>query len=184
MTRTGNTYEKWLRGDNTVYVYNVWLWFLGSALTLIAICLYTKFDLNGNCSFKVICRIMYRDGQTKRRLYAKLLWNIYNYMQCLITNIGSVGQYRLRSKWHFGWFGGQFSGVAVKLADVVLSWVADVEDCGNLAWQTWKHVLIPQWENESDTSALVQSSSLQTQDINVRGQLSPNCGLGRTLHAT
>ena len=81
MTQTGNNYEKWLRGDNTVNMQGR-LWFLGSALSLIAIYLYTKFDLNGNSSFKVICRTRYRDGRTKRRLYAPpsesitILWNI------------------------------------------------------------------------------------------------------------
>jgi len=47
------------------------LWFLGSALTRIAIYLYTctKFDLNANSSFNVICRTRYRtdrwtDGQS------------------------------------------------------------------------------------------------------------------------
>ena len=81
MAQTGNNYEKWLRGDNTVNMQGR-LWFLGSALSLIAIYLYTKFDLNGNSSFKVICRTRYRDGRTKRRLYAPpsesitILWNI------------------------------------------------------------------------------------------------------------
>jgi len=35
-------------------------------LGLIAIYLYTKFDLNGNSSFKVIWRTRYRDGQTDK----------------------------------------------------------------------------------------------------------------------
>jgi len=36
---------------------------LGSALPLIAIYIYTKFDLNGNSSFKAICWTRYRDRQ-------------------------------------------------------------------------------------------------------------------------
>ena len=43
MARTGNT-EKWLRGDNTVNIF-------------YAIYLYTKFDLNGNSSYTVICKV-------------------------------------------------------------------------------------------------------------------------------
>ena len=34
------------RGDNTINIYRVGLWFLGSALPLIAIYLYNKLDLN------------------------------------------------------------------------------------------------------------------------------------------
>ena len=65
---------------------------------------------------------------TERLLYASSFGEhnntcktyIYNYMQCLITNMGSVGQYRFRSKWRSGWFGGATQcGVAVKLAGVV-----------------------------------------------------------------
>ena len=63
MARTGNNYEKWLWGDNTINI-QVELWFLGSALSLIAIYLYTKFDLNANSSFKVIFKTRYHDGQT------------------------------------------------------------------------------------------------------------------------
>ena len=55
-------------------MYRVWLWFVGSALPLIAIYLNTKFYLNGNSSFKVICRTRYqdgrKDGRTKRWIYA------------------------------------------------------------------------------------------------------------------
>ena len=73
MARTGNTYENWLRGDNLINIQG--LWFLGSALPLIAIYLYTKFYLNVNSSLKVICQTRYRidrwtDGQTKQGLYA------------------------------------------------------------------------------------------------------------------
>ena len=51
-------------GEITQQISRVGLWFLGSALPLIAIYLYTKFYLNANSSFKVICRIRYRtDGQ-------------------------------------------------------------------------------------------------------------------------
>ena len=57
-------------------MYRVWLWFVGSALPLIAIYLNTKFDLNGNSSFKVIGRTRYqdgrKDGRTKRWIYASL----------------------------------------------------------------------------------------------------------------
>ena len=60
MARTGNTNEKWLRGDNTVNLQGR-IMVLGSALPLNAIYLYTKFDLNGNNSFKVICRTSYWD---------------------------------------------------------------------------------------------------------------------------
>ena len=45
------------------------------ALPLIAIYLYTKFYLNANSKFKVICPTWYRtDGWTKRRLYASPFW--------------------------------------------------------------------------------------------------------------
>ena len=37
---------------------------MGSALSLSAIYLYTKLDLNANSSFKVICQTRYCDGQT------------------------------------------------------------------------------------------------------------------------
>ena len=48
----------------TQQICRVWLWFLGSVLPLIAIYLYTKFYLNANSSFKVICQTRYRtDGQ-------------------------------------------------------------------------------------------------------------------------
>jgi len=57
MARTVNNNEKWLRGDNTV---NIQGRIMGSALPLIAIYLYTKFDLNANSCFKVICRTWYR----------------------------------------------------------------------------------------------------------------------------
>jgi len=60
MARTGNTNEKWLRGDNTVNLQGR-IMVLGSALPLNAIYLYTNFDLNGNNSFKVICRTSYWD---------------------------------------------------------------------------------------------------------------------------
>ena len=99
----------------------------------------------------------------------------------ILAELGSIG---LGVNGALAGLAGRLSEVAVKLAGVVahLSWVADVEDCGNLAWHTWKHVLISQWENESDTSELEQSSSLQTQDLKLRGHLSQNCDLGRTLH--
>jgi len=60
--------NKWLR-EITLSIYRVGLWFLCTALPLIAIYLYTctKFDLNGNSSFKVICRMARR---TKWQLYA------------------------------------------------------------------------------------------------------------------
>ena len=54
-------------GEITQYIYGVGLWFLGSIFPLIAIHLYTytKFYLNANSSFKVICRTKYRtDGQS------------------------------------------------------------------------------------------------------------------------
>jgi len=60
MARTGNTYENWLRGDNLINIQG--LWFLGSALPLIAIYLYTKFYLNTTRSFKVICWTKLPDG--------------------------------------------------------------------------------------------------------------------------
>jgi len=64
IAQTGNNYEKWLRGDNSSNI-RVGLWFLGSALPLIAIYLYSKFYLNANSSFKVICRTRYHtDGQS------------------------------------------------------------------------------------------------------------------------
>jgi len=47
--------NKCLRGDNS-NIYRVGLWFLSSALPLVAIYLFTKFHLNANSSFKVICR--------------------------------------------------------------------------------------------------------------------------------
>ena len=43
------------------YVWKV-LWFLGSALPLIVIYLYTMFYLNAKSSFKVICRTRYWTG--------------------------------------------------------------------------------------------------------------------------
>ena len=47
-----------------VNIQGIGLCFLGSALPLIAICLYTKFYLNAKSSFKVICRTMFQtDGQ-------------------------------------------------------------------------------------------------------------------------
>jgi len=51
-------------GELTMLIYSVGLWFLCTALPLIAILLYSKFDLNGNSSFKVICRTRFCDGQT------------------------------------------------------------------------------------------------------------------------
>ena len=59
MARTGNNYETWLRGDNYINIQGRCM-VIGS-LPLIAIYLYTKFYLNANSSFKVICRI---DGQS------------------------------------------------------------------------------------------------------------------------
>jgi len=46
----------------------VGLWFLGSALPLIAIYILTKFHLNVNSSFKVICQTRYQtDGQKDKQ---------------------------------------------------------------------------------------------------------------------
>ena len=48
-------------------IYRVGLWFLGCALSLIAIYLYTKFYLNAQSSFKVICQTRYwTNGRTDR----------------------------------------------------------------------------------------------------------------------
>jgi len=58
MARIGNNYDKWLRGDNTVNIQGMIM------VPLIAIFLYTKFDLNGNSSFKVICRTRKCDGRS------------------------------------------------------------------------------------------------------------------------
>ena len=60
MARTGNPYVKWLRGDNSINIQGLGLWFVGSALPLIAIYLYTKLYLNATSSFGVICRTKYR----------------------------------------------------------------------------------------------------------------------------
>ena len=59
-TRKKNGY-----GEITQQICRKGLWFLGSILPLIAIYLYTKFKLNTNSSFKVICWTRYRtDRQT------------------------------------------------------------------------------------------------------------------------
>jgi len=52
-------------GEITQQICRVGLWFLGSALPLIGIYIYTKYDLNANSSFNVISRTRYRkDGQS------------------------------------------------------------------------------------------------------------------------
>ena len=48
-------------------IYRVGLWLLCTAFPLIAIYPFTKFDLNGNSSFKVICRTSFCDGWTDRQ---------------------------------------------------------------------------------------------------------------------
>jgi len=74
MARTGNNYEKWLWGDNTVTIQGT-IMVLGFC-PFSAIYLNTKFDLNDNSSFKVICRTRYRmDGQMDRAAtICFLLW--------------------------------------------------------------------------------------------------------------
>ena len=70
MARTGNTYETWLRGDNTVNIQGriMVLWFCPSPHWHLSIYMYTKFNLNVNSSFKVICRTRYlMDGRTDRQ---------------------------------------------------------------------------------------------------------------------
>jgi len=64
MARTGNNYEKWLWGDNSINI-------LGRSMVHghcpSPYCLYTKFYLNAISSFKVICRTRYQiDGQTDK----------------------------------------------------------------------------------------------------------------------
>ena len=55
-------------GEITQLLYRAGLWFLGSALHLIAIYIRTKFHLNANSSVKVIRRTRYRtDGQMDGR---------------------------------------------------------------------------------------------------------------------
>jgi len=56
MARTG---KKILWGDNSINI-QAELWFLGSAIPLIAIYLYAKFYINATSSFKVICQTGYR----------------------------------------------------------------------------------------------------------------------------
>jgi len=70
MARKGNTYDIWLSGDNTVNIYMVCLWllYISLPLTVIYIYIYTKFDLNGNSSFEVICRTRYREGWTEGQM--------------------------------------------------------------------------------------------------------------------
>jgi len=41
-------------GEITQQICRVGLWFLGSALPLIGIYIYTKYDLNANSSFKLL----------------------------------------------------------------------------------------------------------------------------------
>ena len=66
MARTDIHYRKLLRRDKSINIQGrVGLWFLGSALPLIAIYLQTKSHLKANSSFKVICRTRYwTDGWT------------------------------------------------------------------------------------------------------------------------
>jgi len=61
MPRTGNNYEKWLRGENTVNIqdYGSWVQPFPSSPSIN---IYTKFDLNVKSSFKVIYRTRYWDG--------------------------------------------------------------------------------------------------------------------------
>jgi len=66
MARAGNTNE------NGYGEIRVGLWLSGSALPLIAIYLHTKFYLNANSSFEVICWTRYQmdgrmDGRTDVR---------------------------------------------------------------------------------------------------------------------
>jgi len=66
MARISNHYEKInVYGEITQQICRVGLWFLGSALPLITIYLYTEFYLNAKSSLKVICRTRYRtDGKS------------------------------------------------------------------------------------------------------------------------
>ena len=96
MARTGNNYEKWLMVI-TQLIYKVGLWFLGSALPLIVIYLYTKSYLDANSSFKDICRTKYcMDGQTKQRLYASTFGehkNVYLINQSMILFLIELCKY-------------------------------------------------------------------------------------------
>ena len=78
MARTGIHYEnKWLKGDNSVNIPGK-IVYMGPALPLIAIYLYTKFYLNANSSFKLFAGqgTGRMDGQTDRQSsgYMLPLW--------------------------------------------------------------------------------------------------------------
>ena len=75
-------------------------------LPLIVIYLYTKFYLNVNSSFKVICRTRYRtdrrtDGQTEHRLYASTFGE--HNKTFYLTHI--ISEEKIHTVcWHLLWF--------------------------------------------------------------------------------
>jgi len=55
MAQTGNNYEKWLRGDNTVNIQGRIMVLVHSTSSHCHLSIY-QICFNGNSSFKVICR--------------------------------------------------------------------------------------------------------------------------------
>jgi len=56
MARTGNNYEKWLWGDNSINIQGRIIVNDHCPSPYCPIYLYTKFDLNANNNFKVFAR--------------------------------------------------------------------------------------------------------------------------------